>query len=135
MINPVSSDNPTEHLKECDFLETIDNNKKFGFTCDQVDGEFGFINLPHIPKSSDYASFDNREIRILSADRLDEYNETKDVQLNNIFQSSTCGNEGKIGANSTEGQVSFYSVFSDDDCLVQSGRSIDQDGKTWDVKR
>ena len=91
MLNPVSGDNPTENLKECDFVDDVINDSKFGFTCDNVDGQLGFINLPHIPKSQDYAAFDNREIKILQADRYNDYLESFETSLHGIFQDSTCG--------------------------------------------
>ena len=132
MLNPVSGDNPTENLKECDFVDDIINDSKFGFTCDNVDGQLGFINLPHIPKSQDYAAFDNREIKILQADRYNDYLESFETSLHGIFQDSTCGSNT---TDHTNEQVTFAGSFDDDACLALNKKEEDENGDVWDTKR
>ena len=131
MLNPVSGDNPTENLKECDFAEEVINESKFGFTCDNVDGQLGFINLPHIPKSQDYAGFDNREIRILQADRYDDYIEAMNTSLYGIFQDSTCGS---LAPDQKDDQIAFEGVFENDPCLLRNS-TVDENGDVWDIKQ
>ena len=133
LLNPVSNDNPTENLKECDLVENVISDAKFGFTCENVNGKLGLINLPHIPKSQDYAAFDNRKIKILQADRFDEYL----VALENnsfydIFQNSSC--DGLAGHHANE-QIVFEGSFEDDSCLAQSQTIIDENGDHWDIKQ
>ena len=129
MLNPVSGDNPTENLKECDFAEEVINESKFGFTCDNVNGQLGFINLPHIPKSY---GFDNREIRILQADRYNDYLQALDSSFHDIFQDSACGTPA--GNFSTE-QVKFAGSFDDDSCLAKNENMEDENGDVWDIKQ
>ena len=129
----MSGDNPTENLKECDFVSNVINDTKFGFTCDNVNGQLGFINLPHIPKSQDYATFDNREIKILQANRYNDYLASLDRNsLHGIFQDSTCGSNTTNQANE---QVAFAGSFDDDECLTLNEKEQDENGDVWDIKR
>ena len=131
-LDPVSGDNPIADLKEYVFIEDVINDSKFGFTCDNVDGQLGFINLPHIPKSQDYAAFDDREIRILQADRYNDYLQSKDTSLHGFFQDSTCGT---LATNQTFEQVAFAGNFENDACLAINEKQEDENGDVWDIKR
>ena len=132
-LDPVSGDDPISDLKEYVFIEDVINDSKFGFTCDNVDGQLGFINLPHIPKSQDYAAIDKREIKILQADRYNDYLQSKDTSLHGIFQDSSCGT---LATNQTFGQVAFAGSFDDDACLAINDENVeDENGDVWDIKR
>ena len=133
MLNPVSGDNPTENLKECDLIDRVINESKFGFTCENINGQLGLINLPHIPKSQNYAAFDDREIKILPADRYDDYLKAVNTHsFYDIFQNSSCD---MIASQQTEEQVAFYGSFENDLCLAQSQRIEDENGDVWDKKQ
>ena len=119
-------------MKECDVFEAIINDSKFGFTCDNVNDQLGFINLPHIPKSENYAELDNREIRILQADRYNDYQEAMYSSFYGIFQDSSCGT---LSSNQKPGQVNFAGSFEDDSCLVQNEKIEDENGDVFDIKR
>ena len=131
LLNPVSGDNPTENLKECDLADQVINESKFGFTCDNVNGHLGFINLPHIPKSHNYAELDKREIKILQADRYNDYLEAVDnASFYSIFQNSAC-----VADQRSEGQFAFDGAFENDACLALSETIEDENGDVWDVKQ
>ena len=119
-------------MKECDFVEEVIKDSKFGFTCDNVNDQLGFINLPHIPKSEVYGAIDNREIRILQADRYNDYLEAMHTSFYGIFQDSSCGT---LSANQRPGQVTFAGSFEDDHCLVQNDTIEDENGDVFDIKR
>ena len=132
MLNPVSGDNPTENLKECDLIDQVINESKFGFTCENINGQLGFIKLPHIPKTQNYAAFDDREIKILQADRYDDYlKAVNTTSFYDIFQNSSCDT---VASQQTE-QVTFYGSFENDLCLAQSQRIEDENGDVWDKKQ
>ena len=123
-------------MKEYVFIEDIINDSKFGFTCDNVYGQLGFINLPHIPKSQDYAAFDTREIKILQADRYNDYLQSKDTSLHKIFQDSTCGTLATaVATDQAFEQVAFAGSFEDDTCLAINEKEEDENGDIWDIKR
>ena len=131
MLNPVSGDNPTENLKECDLVDQVINESKFGFTCDNVNGHLGFINLPQIPKSHNYSALDNRQIKILQADRFDDYLEAvENASFYGIFQNSSC-----LAVQRSEGQFAFDGAFENDSCLSVSETIEDENGDVWDVKQ
>ena len=132
-LDPVSGDNPAADLKEYVFIEDVINDSKYGFTCDNVYGQLGFINLPHIPKSENYVAIDDREIKILQADRYNDYLQFKGSSLHGIFQDSSCGT---LATNQTFGQVAFAGSFDDDACLAINDENVeDKNGDVWDIKR
>ena len=88
--------------------------------------------MPHIPKSQDYAAFDNREIKILQADRYNDYLQSKDTSLHAIFQDSACDT---LAANQELEQIAFAGSFEDDACLAINEKEEDENGDVWDIKR
>ena len=131
MLNPVSGDNPTENLKECDLADQVITETKFGFTCDNVNGQLGFINLPQIPKTHNYAALDTREIKILQADRYNDYlKAVENASFYGIFQNSSC-----VAGQGSQGQFAFDGAFENDSCLALSEIIEDENDDVWDVKQ
>ena len=125
----MSGDNPTLNLKEYEFVEKCIDENKFGFTCDSVDGQRGYINLPHIPKSPDYF-FDDREIKILQANRYDDYIAAKEnKKIIGIFQNSDCGSQAENNPH-----VGFAGVFENESCLSRMETIYEENGDVFDIK-
>ena len=132
MLNSISGDNPILNLKEYEFIDKIIDENKFGFTCDSVNGQRGYINLPHIPKSQDYP-FDDREIKILHSDKYDDYIAAKQSQnpkFIGIFQNSSCGS---LAENEVNPHVSFAGVFENESCMSRGNTTVDENGDVFDI--